>query len=350
MTKKIFFILVVLFIIFLGTIGYMLIENWSFLDALYMTIITITTIGFGEVRPLNVGGRVFTMFFSIIGIVIITTFISVISSFIIQTKIVENYRRRKMEKTIREIKGHIIICGAGNIGRYVLKEVLKEKKRPVIVIDNDTNFLSLAQNSVKDIEYNNKKLIFIDGDPSKEEVLLNKANINNAYGLIACLPNDSSNLLIALTVKNLNPRVKVSAFVLEEENIPKFYLVGVDDVVSGNFLIGKRLASSMINENILSFIEQVTFVKDRSYYLADVTVSKGSSIIGKTLREINVPNKFDILIIAVKSVEFSEYIFNPKADHVIKENDILIVMGQKVNIDNFINYTKGWYFIAIFSF
>ncbi|HOJ50244.1 MAG TPA: potassium channel protein [Spirochaetota bacterium] len=329
MAKKLFFIFIFLLIILTGTSGYMIIEGWNFIDSLYMTVITVTTIGFTEVRPLSVYGRVFTILFALIGIGVITTFISIISSIITQTKIIENYRRKKMEKSISRLKNHVIVCGAGNIGRYVIKELVRENKRPVVVIDNDPNFINLAQKDLKDIDYNEKSLFFVEGDPSKEDILLNHANINNAYGLVTCLPNDSSNLLISLTVKNLNPRVKVSAFVIEEENIPKFYLLGVDDVISGNFIIGKRLATSMVNENILSFIEQISFIRDRSYYIADIVISSDSKVIGKTLRELNLPNNFDLLVVAVKSQDFSEYIFNPKADYTINKNDVLIVMGKK---------------------
>ena len=322
--------------ILIGTFGYMMLEKWNFLDSIYMTIITLTTIGFQEVHPLSSAGRIFTLVFALIGFSILAGSISILSSAIIEWRVIERYRRKKMFDKIKKFKKHIIICGAGRIGKYVILEMLKSKKE-FVVIDHEPSYI---QQIIKELNLGEKDLYFIEGDATKEEILL-QAGIMNAEGLISCLPEDSQNLFICLTAKSLKQNLKVTSFVIEEQNTSKFFLIGVDEVVSGNFIIGKRLALSMMNENILSFLEQVTYIEKQAYYLGNVDVKSHSSLIGKTLKDANIGHNVGLLIFAIKKAGETQYEFNPKSDHIVQTGDVMIALGSQHDLEKLENYING---------
>ncbi len=324
--------------ILIGSISYMWIENWSFLDALYMTVMTLTTIGFAEVHPLSKLGRLFTIFFSLMGFFILAGSITILSSAIVEGNVLGIIRRKKMFKKISKTKKHIIICGAGRIGKHVIHEVMKSKKK-FVVIDHDKNYIDELMKT-KGLTEKNGDFLFIEGDATKEEILI-QAGITNASGLISCLAEDSQNLFISLTAKHLNPKIKVSAYVIEEQNTEKFFMIGVDEVVSGNFIIGKRLAISMMKENILSFLDQVTFVGEQAYYLGDVTLKDNSPISGKSLREAAITQNVGLLVFAIKSFNTNKYQFNPNPNSILKMGDVLVVMGTSNDLEKLEKYVNN---------
>ena len=331
-------IIFILAMILLGTLGFMLIEGWNFLDSIYMTIIILTTIGFQEVHPLSGSGKVFTMIFSLIGFSILAGSISILSSAIIEGKVINIYRRKRMQKRISKLKKHTIICGAGHIGKHVIREIINLKEE-FVVIDYAGELLQQIQS---ELEANSKsnEFLYLEGDAGREEVLL-QAGIEQAAGLISCLPQDAQNLLICLTAKTMNPKLKIASFVIEEQNSSKFFRIGVDEVISGNFLIGKRLALSVKNSNIISFLDQVTYINKEPFYLEEVQLMASSPLVGKMLKETGIAKEIGLLIIAVKKQHRQKYDFNPKADTSLDAGDILITIGPEGDLEKLKKYVNG---------
>lgn len=337
-TKRIIgIIFFLLAMIFLGTLGFMFIEGWNFLDSIYMTIIILTTIGFQEVHPLTGHGKIFTMIFSLIGFSILAGSISILSSAIIEGKVISIYRRKRMQKRISKLKKHTIICGAGHIGKHVIREIVNLKEE-FVVIDHAGELLAQTQAELE-AHFKSGEFLYLEGDAGREEVLL-QAGIEQAAGLISCLPQDAQNLLICLTAKTMNPKLKIASFVIEEQNSSKFFRIGVDEVVSGNFLIGKRLALSVKNSNIISFLDQVTYINKEPFYLEEVELLTSSPLAGKMLKDTGIAKETGLLIIAVKKKHGQKYDFNPKADTCLDFGDILITIGPEGDLEKLKKYVN----------
>jgi voltage-gated potassium channel len=261
-----------------GTVGYIIIEGLPFLDALYMAMILMTTIGLGESRSLSETGRIFTIIYSFINFLLLAGIISVVSSAIVEGRIVGIYRRRRMQKAIARINGYIIVCGAGKIGRHVARELVALKHRFVIV-DDDERYMKTLED---DFSKTGKDFYYVEGAPVREEVLL-QANVMEAAGLITCMPDDAQNLFIALTAKKMNEKLRITCHASDEVDVKKFFLIGVDEVVSGDFIIGRKLAMTMQTDNVLAFLDQVNYMEGGAQiYLAECTCTGALTLGGKT--------------------------------------------------------------------
>ncbi len=227
---------IIFFLISVGTIGYSVIEKWNIFDSLYMTVIVLTTIGFFEVHPLSTNGRIFTIVFSLVGYVSFIGIISLISVSILEEYVYGNFRRIQMEKKLKDFKNHIIVCGLGRIGHYVLEELI-ELDEDFVGVDSDEKIA----NRVLDI-LNLKEYLVIIGDATEEEVLI-KAGIERAKTLICCVRDDVKTLFISLTAKKLNPDINIVSFVIDEKTMDKLRMIGVKNIISGDYIVAKRLVS-----------------------------------------------------------------------------------------------------------
>lgn len=328
MRRGLFFgFLALLFFMVLGVFGYSILEHWNLIDSLYMTVMVLTTIGFSEVHKLSLGGKIFTMIFSLIGFGIFAGLISIFSSSIMENYLRSDRRREKMLKKIENIKDHFIVCGAGKIGRHVIRSLV-EMKKAFVMIDTEEKYIEsiLKENTAKN--FIQSDYLFLQGDATREEIL-RQAGIERAAGLITCLPEDSQNLFICLTAKNVNPKIRISTQVLEEVNMDKFYMIGVDEVVSSDFVIGKRLSSSLTQPNVSSFLEQTSFLgENQAFFVGDVVIGENSSIIGKTLKTSQIYANTGLLIFAMKRGDEGFYEFNPNSDAVLQKGDVLITFGS----------------------
>ncbi len=235
-SRRIFlFFFLITFLLLSGTTGYILIEKWKFLDALYMTVIVITTIGFREVHPLSVNGKIFTIIFSIFGFAVFVGVISSISISFLEEYLNGNFRRKQMEKKLKDFKNHIIVCGLGRIGHYVLEELI-ELEEDFIGIDSEDKIVKKVLDSL-----NLKEYLCIVGDATEEEILI-KAGIDRAKALICCVRDDVRTLFISLTAKKLNPDINIISFVIDEKTMDKLKMIGVKNVISGDYIVAKKLA------------------------------------------------------------------------------------------------------------
>ncbi len=311
-------IVLIVLIILGGTIGYQIVESLSFVDALYMTIITISTVGFGEVKQLSGAGRIFTIILIVCGIAIISTGVSLIFSSIIEGTFREILRRQRMEKKLARVKNHFIICGYGAVGEDVANEFIRVNEQFVLIEREKDVINKLSQ------EFPN--LIYVVGDATNDETL-KLAKIEKAKGVIAVLGSDSDNLYICLSARSLNPNLRIIARVIESESIDKLKKSGADYVFSPEKIGGVRLAAAALRPAVTSFLDAILKGEYLNLVLDEVEVQKHAPLVGKTLKESEISKNIGIVIPAIKSAHAEKLKFNPSSGTTIKPNDTLIVFG-----------------------
>ncbi|HYA31251.1 MAG TPA: potassium channel protein [Thermodesulfovibrionales bacterium] len=303
-------------VILAGTIGYMIIEQWSLLDAVYMTIITITTVGFSEVHPLSSAGRVFTLFLILFGVGTILYTFNNAARIVIEGELQDVFGRRKVEKKIKEMRDHYIICGYGRMGMVICKE-LKEKGARFVVIEK-------APMPADNLE---SDMLLVRGDATKDEVL-KQAGIERAQGLISVLPTDAENLYVVLSAKVLNPDLNIVARAGEEGSEQKLLRAGADRVVSPYHIGGLRIAHTVLQPSVVDFIEFATRSGNIDLQMEEIYVREGAGISGTTLDQCGIGRELGIIIVAIKRTG-GEMKFNPTFRTVIRPGDVLIALGEK---------------------
>ena len=280
-----------------------------------MTFITIATIGYGEIIDLsgNAGGRIFTMFIAISGIGVMAYILTSVTALEVEGRLTESFRRRRMEKTARSYRGHYIICGCGSLGCYIANE-LHATRRPHVIIDVDK----------KNIESNLESLdneVFIEGDATDSDTLL-QAGAEKAAGLFAVTRDDNQNLVVTLTAKQLNPRLRVVARCNDTKNVEKMRKAGADAVVSPTAIGGLRMASEMVRPAVVSFLDTMLRDKEKNLRVEELPVPK--SFAGKSISALNLKSSCNVLLLAVKTGE--GWVYNPSESYVIDQDNTLVFM------------------------
>jgi voltage-gated potassium channel len=300
-----------------GTVGYLIIggAGTSIVNALYMTFITIATIGYSEIIDMSAkpGARIFTMFIAFAGIGVTSYIFSKLTAFIVAGELNEALRRRRMLKRIAQLSGHYIVCGVGRVGANVAHELAKTA-RPFVLLDVEPAQISAH-------EERHAEAMYILGDGTEDE-LLEQAGIRRAVGLFAVTGEDSRNLVITLSAKQLNPACRVVARCHDVNYFSKMERVGADAIVSPDFTGGMRIVSSMVRPNVVSFLDQM-LRSDDNVRVEEVTVAAGSA---PGSIESFAPASADYIVLAVK-IGGRQSIFNPPADRVVAPGDVIIVMA-----------------------
>jgi voltage-gated potassium channel len=298
-----------------GTIGYRMIggPHTSVVDALYMTFITVATIGYGEIVDLShsPGGRIFTMAIATAGILNFTYMMGAFTAFLVEGDINQALRRRSMHKRIDKLTDHYIVCGIGRVGTNVAHE-LSVTNRDYVIID-------ISQHKIDEFRERYPDVAYLHGDGSEDEVLLD-AGIGRAAGVFAITGEDSKNLVITLSAKQLNQAVRVVARCHEVNYIEKIRKVGADAIVSPDFTGGMRIASSMIRPQVVSFLDEMLRV-DEALRVEEIQVPE--SFAGTTLGELGM-RKAEYVLLAVRAG--GKWVFNPPRDHELRAGHTLIVM------------------------
>lgn len=316
---------IILFLLLLisGCSGYMYLEGYSFIDGLYMTIISITTVGYGEVHTLSPEGKLFTISLILIGVGYVGYIASNSIAFIVNGELNNIFRKKKMNKMIGDLKEHIIVCGYGRVGRESCLQLLEEKQE-FVVIEKELDRVQLALK---------KGFLAIYGD-STEENVLNKAEVSRAKGLITTLSNTSENTFVTLAVKEINENIFVVAGGTDERSEKILYRAGVDKVISPARIGGKKMVSTICHSPTLELI--VSLVQDRSVDIkfAEIVLKKGSSLIDKTLVGSNIKKLTDgIMVVGIKPID-SGINLNPAPDTVFNAEDKLILLGTRKQIES----------------
>jgi voltage-gated potassium channel len=317
-------LLLILLVILIGVIGFRIIEGLNFLDSLYMTIITIFTVGFREVKELSPGGQVFTIFIILGGVGTAIFAFTRIAEIVFEGTIHQLWRRRRMEKKIKNLKDHYIICGYGRMGKTV-RERLVEEKLPFVVIDNN-------EEKLEELKINDGCL-FIEGDATHEEVLI-EAGIKKAKGLAALLPTDADNLYLVLTVRLINPSIFVLSKALDEEGERKILQIGANKVVSPYKLGGLKIAQGLIRPTLVDFMDLIIRRKELSLHIEEFIVKKESQMINRSLYECDLRRRANIIVVAMKKPG-EDIVFNPSADARIETGDTLLVLGDEEAVNKF---------------
>jgi voltage-gated potassium channel len=326
--KKIIQVLsLVMLITAFGTIGYMVVEGWNFLDSLYMTIITISTAGFREVHELSPKGMIFTILLIVGGVGTALIAFTAGAKFILEGEIREIFGRKKLEKKIRELKDHYIICGYGRMGRIVARE-LKEEGVKCVVVEKNPESLEEKE-----------EVLFLIGDATRDPTL-KEAGIEKARGLISVLPNDAENLFTVLSARGLNPNILIVARAVEEGSEQKLLRAGANKVVSPYLIGGLRMAHTVLKPTVVDFIEFTTKSGNIDLQMQEVTVQEGSILIGRSLEACTVGDDWGVIIVAIKQTT-GETRFNPTHQSVIRAGDILIVLGEISKLKRFEEMAKS---------
>lgn len=294
----------------------------SFLDALYMAVITVATVGYSEV--VSTAGhpalRVFNIFVILFGIGILLYVFSASTAFIVEGELHDIFRRRKMLKQIRDMEGHFIVCGAGETGHYVVQELLKTG-HPLVVIDHDQERLEKIQH-LGDFPV-------LEGDAADEEVLT-RAGVGRARGLVSVLPEDKDNLLVTVTVRQLNTKLRIVARCIDAKMIDRLVRAGANAAVSPNMIGGMRLASELIRPYVVSFLDLMLRDTVKTMRVEEIKVEQGSPWVGKTLQQTQLHKRFELLALALHRAD-GGLKYSPSDESVLAEGDVIVVLGDVNN-------------------
>lgn len=306
--------LVLLTVVIIGTLGFWLIERMSLLDALYMTVITVSTVGYKEVVPFSTGGKIFAIFLITIGVGTVFYAVGTFINVTIQEYLRHTFGRRRMEKKIERISGHYIIAGYGRVGKNVAGEFTKAGK-DFVVIENDPEQIP---------ELEERGLIFIEGDATNDEVL-EKAGIKRAAGLIAAIRSDADNVFIVLSARRENSKLFIVARANTIEAIDKLKTAGADRVVSPSIIGARRMAAWMLRPVVSDYLDLVGHGERLDYRLEEIVLRPDSALDNKSIQEAGIRGKIGAMILAIKRGE--KLNTNPSGEAVLKAGDLLIVIG-----------------------
>lgn len=312
--KLILSVFLIFLIISVGTIGYMFIEGWNLLDALYMTIITLSSVGFKEVHEVTSYGRIFTVFLIIGGVGTVVYALNAGAKIIIEGELREAFGRRKLEKEINELRDHYIICGYGRMGKIICRE-LHQADRKFVVVEKETNALEIKED-----------FLFYKGDAT-DDATLREVRINKAKGLITVLPTDAENLYVVLSARGLNATLFIVARASDEGAEQKLLRAGADEVVSPYNIGGLRIAHKVLKPVVVDFIEFATKSSNLDIQLEEIIIQESSQLAGLSLDECGIGRDLGIIIVAIKQSDGTMQ-FNPTFRSTINAGDTLIAIGE----------------------
>jgi voltage-gated potassium channel len=303
-----------------GTVGFTLIDNYPPFDAFYMTLTTMTTVGYGEVHPLSFAGRVFNSFLIFFGTTIIFIAIGAMTQTIIELEFGDAIGKRRNKRMIDHLTDHYIICGFGRVGRGAADE-LRHAGVPFVVVDTSPERVERAMLG---------GMLAVAADATRDDVL-RLVGIEKARGLVTALSTDADNLFVLLSAKGLNPGVFVAARAAEEGAEAKMRRAGADAVFAPYAITGHRLAQSLLRPHVVQFLDFTTKEAGEDIAIEQVRISEGSEVIGKSLKEMHLRKGVGVIALAIRRAE-GEMMFNPPAETAVFSGDHLIVMGRPDNL------------------
>ncbi len=309
-----------LLILFLGSLGFVWIEGWSFFDGLYMTVTTLTTVGYGEVHPLTHIGRIYNMLLILAGMGVILYIVGSLARAVVEGDIREALGKRKLLSRIRKLKGHYIICGFGRIGEIIARQ-LKERGIPLVVIENNPEHISRLEAS---------GYSFVAGDATREDVL-QEAGIERAIGLVAVVSSDAHNVYIILTARSLKPDLYIVARAEEAGSEQKLKRAGADRVESPYEIGGRKMAYTILRPTVTTFID-LTMQEGVDLSMEETAVEATSALIGLALKDSGLRRDLNLIVVAIKRID-GEMLFNPSPDTRILAGDTLVLLGLRQNLE-----------------
>jgi voltage-gated potassium channel len=319
--RLLYILLTILVTLVIGTVGFIVVDNYPPFDAFYMTLITMTTVGYGETHPLSHAGRVFNSFLIIFGVTTIFIAIGAMTQTIIEREFGEAIGQRRNKRMIDKLKDHYIICGFGRVGRGAAAE-LQHANVPFVVVDNNPDRVEKAMLA---------GMLAVAADSTRDETL-RLVGIDRARGLVSALATDADNLFVLLSAKGLNPQIYVAARAAEEGAEAKMRRAGADAVFAPYSITGHRLAQALLRPHVVQFLDFTTKDIGMDIAIEQVRVSEHSPMASHSIKEMQIGRDVGVIVMAIRKGD-GRMMFNPGADTRVDAGDHLIVMGRQENLD-----------------
>ncbi len=313
-------LLLLLATIAFGTSGYVFFEGMSPFDAFYMTIITISTVGFAEITPLSTIGRIITIIIIILGISLLTYTLTQVARIFVEGELQKFFGRRKLEKQVAKLKNHYIICGYGRIGEVIVKE-LTTAGIPLVVIEQDPTKIEALEA---------QGLLYLNMDATADEALTT-AGLERARGLVTAVGADADNVFIALSAKGLRRDIFILARASDAKNEGKLLRAGASRVVCPYQMGGRRMAAMLHKPTVVDFLDHTLMPSELGLQMEEAVIAEGSPITGKTLVGSNLRQQFGVIIVAIKRIS-GDMIFNPGPEETFNAGDVIVVIGKKAEL------------------
>jgi len=315
-------------LVMIGTTGYWALGDgrWRPGDCAYMTIITISTVGFYELREMGQvpGARPLTVGLIISGVGVLAYMQSNLTALLVEGTIGQALRRRRMQKEIAKLSEHIVVAGAGGTGRHVIEELVATQT-PFVAIDRNEHTLQRVSSEIC-----GGRMLYVHGDATEDNALM-AAAVDRARGVVAALTHDKDNLYVTLSARSLNAQARIVSKVVEDEAAPKILKAGATAIVNPAMIGARRLASELIRPEVNEFLDQMLRDKDRNLRLEEIVVPRGSGFVGKALKDTPIRRETRALVVAVRE-EDRTFTYNPDPDHLIAQGTTLIVLGEAESI------------------
>ncbi|WP_299224788.1 TrkA family potassium uptake protein [uncultured Psychroserpens sp.] len=314
------FLLILLLIV--GVLGFRIMSNYSWVDSLYMTVITITTVGFGEVQPLDDNAKIFTIFLILASVVILGYAITVITEYILSKNDLEELKQKEMQKKIDSFTNHIIICGYGRNGKQAAKKLMAYNK-PFVVIERNKELID---------KFEGEDIAFVNGNANEDEVLL-QAGIDRASTLISALPNDADNLFVVLSARQINNSMSIISRASQETSYNKLKLAGANNVILPDRIGGDHMASLVVVPDLIEFIDNLSIVGKSNINIEEISTEKlYNTTKVQTIKDLDLRRKTGCTVIGFKDGE-GDYVVNPEAELKLVPNSKIIVLGRPEQIE-----------------
>lgn len=311
-----------------GTLGFAVIEGWSLSDSLYVTVQTLTTVGYGDLPPHSSAGRAFAVVVMLMGVGGVALAASTIVQSVVQSEIVSAFGERRQSKKMRKLHDHYIICGSGRVGSHLIRD-LQATDQPFVVIERDPQ---------RAAEFSQREITVLIADATLEESL-REVGVDRARGLAACLPDDADNVYVVLTARDLNPDLHIVARAAEEQAEAKLLRAGANHVIAPTIIGGHRMAVALTKPAVSEFMDSIT-ANELGLGFEQVEVDAASPIVGNELRATSIRSELDVVVISIRRQD-GQVIFNPAGDCRIESGDILIAIGRAEALTKLNHLARG---------